>query len=195
MENTARSQRTRDAAIQAALTIIARDGPSKLTIDAIARESGISKGGVLHQFRTKEAVLKAVLEHQITTSEAFFQDFLGKISPSQSEPILEAQIATLRAAAAHPQSTTFALAGVLAEAPDLLALVREMDARRVEDIKDQASDPNIALVRWAAAKGLALAAILGQCPLSGEERDRLFECLQNDKRWAELCRSAAPVNI
>ena len=57
MENAARSERSRKAAIQAALTIIARDGPGRLTLDAIARESGISKGGVMHQFRTKEAVL------------------------------------------------------------------------------------------------------------------------------------------
>jgi len=60
-----RSERTRQAVIQAALTIIARDGPRRLTFDAIARESGLSKGGVMHQFPTKIDVLKALLEHQI----------------------------------------------------------------------------------------------------------------------------------
>jgi len=50
MDNATRSERSRTAAIQAALTIIARDGPGKLTFDAIARESGMSKGGLMHQF-------------------------------------------------------------------------------------------------------------------------------------------------
>ena len=46
MDNPSRSEKTRNAVIQAALAIIARDGPGRLTLDAIARESGISKGGL-----------------------------------------------------------------------------------------------------------------------------------------------------
>ena len=37
MDNASRSERTRKAVLQAALTIIARDGPARLTLDAIAR--------------------------------------------------------------------------------------------------------------------------------------------------------------
>lgn len=184
MENSVRSQRTRDAAIRAALTIIMRDGPTRLTIDAIARESGISKGGILHQFRTKEAVLKALMEYQIEQGDTFFSDYLARIPPSHKEPVLEAQIATLRAAATHPKSTTFAIASALAENPELIAAVREDEARRVEVMKKEAGDPRIALIRWSAARGLALAAILGLCPLSEQERTSLFEYLQNDGHWA-----------
>jgi AcrR family transcriptional regulator len=186
MENSARSKRTREAAIQAALAIILRDGPARLTIDAIARESGISKGGVLHQFRTKDAVLKALLEHQITSSDAFFRESLDKIPSDHREPVLEAEIETFREAASHPQSATFAIAGALADSPELLAVARETDAQRVKDIKAQAADSQIALVRWAAAKGLALAAILGLCSLSEQERESLFDCLLDDQQWSKV---------
>ena len=65
MDNPTRSRRSRSAVLQAALAIIARDGPGRLTLDALARESGLSKGGLMHQFRSKQAVLLALIEHQL----------------------------------------------------------------------------------------------------------------------------------
>jgi AcrR family transcriptional regulator len=181
MENSVRSQRTRDAAVQAALTVITRDGATRLTIDAIARESGSSKGAVLHHFRTKEAVLKALLEHQIEQGETFFQECLAQIPASHKEPVLEAQIATLRTAAVHPQSTTLAIASAMAETPELIAAIRENEGKRVEALKREAADPRIALVRWSAARGLALGSILGLCPLSDQERVSLFDFLRDNE--------------
>ena len=194
MENTLRSQRTREAAIEAALTIITRDGPARLTIDAIARESGISKGGILHHFRTKEAVLKAILTSQIEKGESRFHEALGQVSPGRREPVLDAQIDALRTAAAQPTSTSFALAGALGESPDLLAAIRENEGKRVETMKQQAADPRLALVRWSAAKGLALAAIFGLCPLPEQERMSLFAYLQDDDNWAPATQSPREQN-
>src|SRR6516225_1007090 len=102
MDNASRSERSRNAAIQAALAIIARDGPGRLTLDAIARESGISKGGVLHQFRTKTAVLQALLQHQMDFFDRFARDYVARMEPDQAEPTLATQIATLREAVKTP---------------------------------------------------------------------------------------------
>ena len=41
MDNPSRSERSRNAVLTAAITIIARDGPGRLTLDAIAREKQI----------------------------------------------------------------------------------------------------------------------------------------------------------
>ncbi|MBB4200456.1 TetR family transcriptional regulator [Rhodoblastus sphagnicola] len=198
MENSARSQRTRAAAIQAALTIITRDGPGRLTIDAIARECGSSKGGILHHFRTKDAVLKALLEHQIEQGESLFDGYLAQSLPGRHEPALEAEIESLRTAAAHPKSTTFAIASALADNPELIAAVREREAKHVEAMKKEAADPSVAMVRWSAARGLALSSILGLCPLSEQERMSLFDLLRDDALWdsAQSCirrrKEAAP---
>ena len=174
MENSARSERSRNAAIQAALTIISRDGPGRLTLDAIALESGISKGGVMHHFRTKQAVLKALLEHQISHFENFFQDYMAGPGSMQAEAHLSAEILTLRAAIGQPQSIALALVAALAEEPGLMSIVREADAKKIASIKAEAKDPDLAVLRWAAAWGLMLTAMLGFCPLPEEERDRLF---------------------
>lgn len=192
MENSVRSQRTRDAAIAAALAIVTREGAVKLTIDAIARESGVSKGGVLHHFRTKEAVLKALFEHQIEKGTALYQSLLQAMPPQQPERHLAAQIAAFRTSVSHPKSATFAIATALAEAPELVAGIRENDAERVEIVKAEASDPTIALIRWSAAMGLALSEILGICPVSASERERLFDYLQDDRQWSNSAPAVPP---
>lgn len=183
MDNATRSERSRNAVIRAALAIIARDGPGRLTLDAIARESGISKGGLMHQFRTKEAVLKALIEHQIEHFEAISRGYEASFAASRAEPRLAAQIATSREAAADSHKAALAVFGALAGDPGLLSASRELDVRKAEAIKAEAADPDLALLRWSAARGLAITAVLGLCPFSDAERARLFDRLLDGSQW------------
>ncbi|GLQ87299.1 TetR/AcrR family transcriptional regulator [Dyella flagellata] len=179
MDNPTRSERTRQAVIQAALAIIARDGPGKLTFDAIARQSGLSKGGVMHQFPTKVDVLKALLEHQIQQ----FDDSPATRSAKADESALAAQIAKLREVSHQPYSIAHAIVAALVEEPELLALSRETSARHAERIKAEADDPELALLRWTAAQGLLLSAMFGLSPFSEAERERLFRRLLDEEKW------------
>ncbi|MBB6251879.1 TetR/AcrR family transcriptional regulator [Nitrospirillum iridis] len=184
MDNATRSERTRAAVIKAALTIIARDGAGKLTLDAIARESGISKGGVMHQFKTKQAVLEALLEHQMVYSADVTRALLAKLGPDHPEAQLVAHIETLRDVVSNPHSVAFALLGAMAEDPQLLSTVRSETAPVVERIRAEAADPDLATLRWVAAQGLAVTTIFGLSPLGDEERARLFDLLADSRRWA-----------
>lgn len=189
MENALRSERSRKAIIEAALRIIARDGPGRLTLDAIARESGISKGGLTHQFPTKKAVLRALLDHQIEFFRTFTQAYETAAGNDQSEVHLAAQIATLHEVILKQNSVAFAVVGALSEAPALLSMLRESMALTVEHIQAEAADPDLALLRWSAARGLALSAMFGMCPLSPDDRERLFDRLLDDARWTGLVQT------
>ncbi|HWT98168.1 MAG TPA: TetR/AcrR family transcriptional regulator, partial [Terriglobales bacterium] len=188
MDNASRSERSRNAALQAALTIIARDGAGRLTLDAIARESGISKGGVMHQFRTKEAVIKALLELQREHFEAFADQFMAKHGAGYAEPRLATEIAVQREATTMPHSVAFAVLGALAEQPNLLAFAKEIDGKKLETIKAEAADPQLAVLRWTAAKGLLMTTLLGTCPIPAKERDQLFDRLLDDSQWQALAK-------
>ncbi|GLH77801.1 TetR family transcriptional regulator [Bradyrhizobium sp. SSBR45G] len=182
MDNPSRSERSRKAALTAALTIIARDGPGRLTLDAIARESGLSKGGLMHQFPNKEAVLKALLEQQF----AHFDEFAGKFRAEAGradQPELATQIAISRELIAQQYSVAQAMLGALAQEPGLLADARAKDAERVAEIRDEADDADLAVLRWAAARGLALMTMLRVSPLEQPELDRLFARLLDDRQW------------
>jgi AcrR family transcriptional regulator len=186
MDNATRSERSRNAALEAATRIIARDGPGRLTLDAIARESGLSKGGVMHQFRTKEAVLKALLERQMEHFEEFSTRYMAKVSETSANPNLATQLATVREAATSPNSTALALVAAMVENPGLMVLPREREMQRVEAIKAEAADPELALLRWAAARGLLLSGLFGMSPLGKDEHQRLFARLLDDDQWRPL---------
>ncbi len=183
MDNVTRSGRTRDVVIQAALTIIARDGARRLTLDAIAREAGISKGGLMHQFRTKEAVLKALLEYQAEYFDKFSQDYMAKAITTSPEANLSTQIAVAREAVTTEKSVAFAILGAISEEPGLLSVFKEIDAKKIETLRAEAADPDLATLRWYAARGMLLNSLLGQCPLSDEDRERLFDRLLDSEQW------------
>ena len=188
MDNASRSERSRNVALDAALVIIARDGPGRLTLDAIARESGLSKGGVMHQFRTKEGVLKALLERQM----AHFEEFRANIRVTSANPELVTEITTVREAANTPNSAALALLAAMVENPDLMALPRDSDLKIIAAIKAEAADPDLAMLRWAAARGLLLGALFGMSPIGKPERDRLFARLLDDSQWSALEKPAKP---
>jgi AcrR family transcriptional regulator len=192
MENAVRSERSRNAILEAALVVIVRDGPHHLTLDAIARESGISKGGLMHQFRSKKAVLKALLERQAAYFGAIFEVYLNETDAQTPEATLSAQIATMRDAVVEQKSFAFAMLSVLAEEPELLAVFREIDAERIAKIRTEATDPELSILRWSAARGLMLSALFGLCPLSQNERAALFARLLDADRWTGYAKPPRP---
>jgi AcrR family transcriptional regulator len=54
---------TRERVCQAAMRLADRDGLLNLTIDNVAAEAELSKGGILHHFPNKEALLLGVITH------------------------------------------------------------------------------------------------------------------------------------
>lgn len=194
MDNTSRSEKTRAAVIQAALTIISRDGASHLTLDAIAKESGISKGGLLHQFPNKRAVLKALLEHQAAFYEDFTHRFREQHGAEYPQPFLASQIATFREVLNESNSRAFAVLAAVSQEPSFLDSMRETSARNLASIKAEAADPQRAVLRWFAAHGVALSTLLGLCPLSTEERDLLFDSLLDDAQWSGQPAAAGTQN-
>ena len=195
MDNPSRSERSRNAALEAAITIVSRDGPGRLTLDAIARECGLSKGGLMHQFRSKEAVLKALLEQQMAYFEEFSTRAHAKARDTTAQPELAAQLATMQEAIKTPRTGAFALLAAMNENPELMALPRDVDAEKIAAIKAEACDPELALLRWAAARGLLLSSMFGLSPLADAERDRLFERLFDDSLWIawEDAASSSPI--
>jgi len=56
--------------LTAAERVVLRDGVTCLTLEAVACEANLSKGGVLYHFATKEALIQAMLERLIQLSSA-----------------------------------------------------------------------------------------------------------------------------
>ena len=188
MDNQTRSEITRNKAIEAALVILERDGVSGLTFDALARESGVSKGGLLHQFRTKNGVLEALAEYQSQHFERVARDYLAKEGASQSEPTVASRIAIYRESCNQPHSVARAVLATLVANPnpELLEKFRAQDAEGLKKIEEESPDLDLALIQSLAASGLAFSTLLGMSSLSRKDRDRLYARLLDEQAWTSM---------
>ncbi len=59
---TQAARNTRSQLLDAAEAVVAAEGVRALTLDAVAARSGISKGGLLYHFRSKEDLAAAMIE-------------------------------------------------------------------------------------------------------------------------------------
>lgn len=128
--------------------------------------------------------MKEFFEQQIEYFAKFSRVYLATLETADVQPTLQTQIATARLAIDQPRDVTAALAEAQINNPEFRKIVLEIDANNVEKISGEAHDPELALLLWEAARGMALSALLGLCPLSEGRRDRLF-----DRLHAEALRS------
>lgn len=59
---TAKRINSRTKILDAAAQIIREVGASRLTLDAVAQRAGISKGGLLYNFPSKDALLQGMIQ-------------------------------------------------------------------------------------------------------------------------------------
>lgn len=71
----ARSRRTRERVVRAAIVLIAEEGLASATGPRIAEHSGVSWGGIQHQFGDKAAIVDAVLEQVLVDFEHQVESF------------------------------------------------------------------------------------------------------------------------
>ncbi|MFT4066369.1 TetR/AcrR family transcriptional regulator [Paraburkholderia sp.] len=183
MDNQTRSENSRRKAIDAALSILTKEGIGGLTFDSLSRESGISKGGLLHQFRTRNGVLAALLKYQQQQFEQIARDYLAKEGASRSEPCLSSQIAIYRESTRQPHSVARAVLAAMVENPELLDDLKESDASRMKQMQEEANDFELSLLRYFAANGIAFASLLGLSRLPEPLMTRLFERLLDEPQW------------
>ncbi len=60
--------------LEAAALVAVRDGLGAVTLDAVAKEAKISKGGLLYHFRSKDDLIAAMLEDFCATTVARIRD-------------------------------------------------------------------------------------------------------------------------
>lgn len=56
---------SRETILAAAEAVALKQGAAHLTLDAVAKEAGVSKGGLLYHFRSKEALLQGMIAHRL----------------------------------------------------------------------------------------------------------------------------------
>ena len=165
--------------LDAATAIVGRAGAANLTIDGVAAESGLSKGGVLYHFPSKRALLEGMLEKLLAEAETRSQGLR-----EQGYSSLEAWIESERTQTDTERTTSLALLANAAENPSLLDAAQPTIRQRFQEITREAKDPEFALILLLATEGLRFLAMLRLLPLTARRRSAL------EARLLRLARDA-----
>ncbi|MCX6365450.1 MAG: TetR/AcrR family transcriptional regulator [Armatimonadetes bacterium] len=171
----ARANSKRSVLLQVAGQLVRREGYSALTLEAVAAEAGVSKGGLLYHFPTKEALVAALVEALIDGFETGHQECLVQDSAAPgawARAYLRASVAPEGQSEADG-ITAGLLAGVALD-PNLLAPLRARYAAWVTALEsDGLPGVNAHIVRLAA-DGIWLADLMELAPPSGVLRAQVL---------------------
>jgi AcrR family transcriptional regulator len=160
---------TRGRLLEAAGAVIRRDGAQSLTLDAVAAQAGVSKGGLLYHFGSKRELLDGLVERWLDEFQRDIDEAGGTFP-----------IGYVRASDGAKAEEAGLLAALIAD-PAVLTTVRERYATWQDRVVTEGGDPVEATVARLAADGLWLADLLGIAPPQGELRMRVLA------RLLELC--------
>ncbi len=166
---------TKDRIIDAAEEVVLRDGVARLTLEAAAAEAGLSKGGVLYHYPTRDALVAGMVnkiieefDHDIDRllegddgAGRFTRAYIrATMAPSSPRPDREDRLGAALIAAAAAE-------------PALLVPLQRAADRWQRRLEHDGLDPTVATVLRLACDGLWMCDLFGLAPPSAALRDRL----------------------
>jgi AcrR family transcriptional regulator len=167
--------------LDAAEAIVRAQGVSGLTLEKAAKEAGVSKGGLLYHFGSKEALLTGLLARM---AEWMGQDFEACVAAQPEGPGRVARAMLAWAFELTPEATNErcdrAAAVFLAafhHDPALLGPIRAVVARMRAAVAADGLPPGHGGVIMAAGDGLFMARIFGLYTPTEQERHDMHAAL------------------
>jgi AcrR family transcriptional regulator len=166
---------SRQVILDAAETVVRENGAAHLTLDAVCAKAGLSKGGLLYHFRTKETLLQGMLDRLRDTMADARKKEAKKLSDSPARE-LKAYILSKNALwekRIQGILTAFLAAG--AHDPKLLAPVKKAHERMIDEIRASGFHPEFTHIITLALEGLWVLETLGVFSLSREGHQRIIK--------------------
>ena len=169
------SQETKLNLLKAAAQVVRDGGVAQLTLEAVAAQAQVSKGGLLYHYPSKQDLLMAMVTHLI---ELFEVAIAAKIEASGGEMSwLEAYV---RLSFDPEHSQVVESAGILAAIasdPELLKPLRRQYQAWQSACEASGLDSSLATVVRLAADGLWFTELFEVSPLTEERRSQTLQAL------------------
>jgi AcrR family transcriptional regulator len=170
-------QDTRGQILGAAVSLVGREGVSGLTIERVAGEAGLSKGGVFYHFPSKEALIEGMIGRALEDADRE----IGRLAASEAE--VPGGFARAYARATFGQKggphldVSGGLLAAVANDPDLLEPLRARYGVWQDRLLRDGIDPATATLVRLAADGLWFADLFGFAAPEGRLRKELLAAL------------------
>jgi AcrR family transcriptional regulator len=155
-----RKRDSRESILQAAEEIVARRGPAHLTLETAANEAKVSKGGLFYHFRSKEALLEAMIRRSMQLLESEHTKVAESLIGERNGKMKANIIGTLRHLEGQRPVLT-AVVAAIANDPKLVAPMRESFQNEFQDLCKQLNlRMEDVAVLFLASQGLLLMELL-----------------------------------
>jgi AcrR family transcriptional regulator len=171
---------TKGRIIDAAEEVVLRDGVAHLTLEAAAVQAGLSKGGVLYHFPTRDALVAGMVDKII---EEFDRDIethqVDRGAPgSFTRAYIRATMSPISSTPERQDRLGAALIAAAAAEPELVAPLQVAADRWQRRLESDGLDPTVATVLRLACDGLWLCDLFGLAPPSAALRASLEDQLE-----------------
>jgi AcrR family transcriptional regulator len=145
-----------DQVLDAAEAVVGRGGAAHMTLDAVAAEAGISKASVVYDFKSKQNLIKAVIERKVRLEEERIRvavedqgarpnaELVGRIAVASDAPNDETRAVALNLCAA------------LAQDADLRIDLKRFYKEQIAAVTGTAERPRMALLVFLALEGFKM---------------------------------------
>jgi AcrR family transcriptional regulator len=164
---------TPERLVDAAIEVLLRDGARALTLAAVARSAGVSKGGLLYHFPSKPALVAGMVERLVSQFDAALAE-AGDAPGAATRAYLAA---TVRPVADDLTTADRASAALFAAAlvdPDALAPLRDKWQAWQARLEADGIDPARATAVRLAVDGWWLARLVGLAPPGPDLHRRVY---------------------
>jgi AcrR family transcriptional regulator len=169
---------SREKILDAAAELVGEIGAGRLTLDAVAEKAGLSKGGLLYNFPSKDALLQAMIQRMIDQVTEAKEALRKQAKPG---PNLEARLVTTSllnmCCGGKMQEVATGLLVASAENPGLLDPVRQIIRATLDQLKTNSDDLDAALLGWLAVEGLSNMEMHNLSPFSDKDRERIVQAV------------------
>lgn len=187
MGNNKKSAETRLRIFQACSEILRREGLNNLTLQSVAEEAGISKGGLLYHFENKQALIEALFEYHNDIFETRLRElveaegekpgaFLRAYAKASAEQMAEPENASLYA-------SLFAAEEQYSGAHKLMREKYINWQKRIDRCK---IDSDWAMLLRFATDGLWFVEMHRYAPPSPDQRKKIVQMIVEMASWTEL---------
>jgi AcrR family transcriptional regulator len=179
---TSRTPISVDLLLDAAERVVLRDGIGRLTLDAVADEAGVSKGGLTYHFASKDRLIEALVGR---INEQCRRDHIEAIQAAEPGPGRVPR-GLLRMCHDKPaewqesmRRTSMVLLAAMVSNPELVRPLRESYLEMQRLVREDGLAPGYGEAVLAALDGLWLAWIFGLQDMAGERVETLKRALED----------------
>lgn len=163
----------RERILEAAERVVTDVGAARLTLDAVAQSAGVSKGGLLYHFPSKESLLGALAQRYVDSMDGCIARAKSSLLDSESGRDLKACI--LGVLGDDPRSKAMGAALLATAATDLtlLEVIRARIAEHTRELAESHADFARAAVVTLAIDGLKMRESLRISSFTAQQREQI----------------------